>query len=173
MVLPIDTDILRMRVTKDIEARFRLELETKTMELEKTTDSYYECKRQLEIARVQLENHKYESDKLVSDLRDKHKSELAEIYDENHSLQLRVEEQRDRDQLRQTRRDLEEFKKRFSDCSLELNELRKERDSLKLERNDTLIKHAKEVEDERNQRRTLTTEVEKLRFRLKCLEDDL
>jgi predicted nucleic acid-binding Zn-ribbon protein len=109
----------------------------------------------------------------VSDLREKHKSELAEIYDENHSLQLRVEEQRDRDQLRQTRRDLEEFKKRYSDCSLEMNELRKERDSLKLERNDTLIKHAKEVEDERNQRRSLTTEVEKLRFRLKCLEDDL
>lgn len=43
--MPIDTDILRMRVTKDIEARFRLELETKTLELEKTTDSYYECKR--------------------------------------------------------------------------------------------------------------------------------
>ena len=45
MVLPIDTDILRMRVTKDIEARFRLELESKTLELEKATDSYYECKR--------------------------------------------------------------------------------------------------------------------------------
>jgi hypothetical protein len=45
MVLPIDTDILRMRVTKDIEARFRLELESKTLELEKAMDSYYECKR--------------------------------------------------------------------------------------------------------------------------------
>jgi len=38
MVLPIDTDILRMRVTKDIEARFRLEIETKTLELERTTE---------------------------------------------------------------------------------------------------------------------------------------
>ncbi len=65
MVLPIDTDILRMRVTKDIEARFRLELETKTIELEKITDSFYECKRQLEIVKTTLENHKYESDKVV------------------------------------------------------------------------------------------------------------
>ena len=40
MVLPIDTDILRMRVTKDIEARFRLELETKSLELDKMTEAY-------------------------------------------------------------------------------------------------------------------------------------
>jgi hypothetical protein len=38
------------------------------------------------------------------------------------------------------RRDLEEYKKRSGDLSLELNEMRKERDSLKLEKNDMLIK---------------------------------
>ena len=42
--------------------------------------------------------------------------------------------------MRKVRRDLEEFKKRYSDCSIELNELRKEKDSLKLEKNDMLIK---------------------------------
>ena len=36
-----------------------------------------------------------------------------------------------------------------------------------------LIKQAKELEDERNTRRSLATEVEKLKFRVKCLEDDL
>lgn len=56
MVLPIDTDILRMRVTKDIEARFRMELENKQVELEKITDAFYECKRQLEIVRTSMEN---------------------------------------------------------------------------------------------------------------------
>ena len=54
-----------------------------------------------------------------------------------------------------------------------MNEVRKERDSLKLEKNDMIIKQAKEVEEETNQRRSLTTETEKLKFRLKCLEDDL
>lgn len=65
MVLPIDSDILRMRVTKDIEARFRVEIETKSLELDKVTDCYYECKRQLEIVRTSLENHKYESEKVI------------------------------------------------------------------------------------------------------------
>ena len=45
MVLPVDTDILRMRVTKDIEARFRLEIETRGIELDKMTEAYYETKR--------------------------------------------------------------------------------------------------------------------------------
>ena len=74
--------------------------------------------------------------------------------------------------MRQVRRDLDEYKKRFSDTSLEVNELRKERDALKLEKNDLIIKQAKDMEDERNIRRTLNTDTEKLRFRVKCLEDD-
>ncbi len=120
-----------------------------------------------------MENHKYESDKIIQELREKHKTELSEIYEENHSLQLRVEEQRDRDTVRQVRRDLEEYKKRYSDCNLEVCELRKERDALKLEKNDLIIKQAKEIEDERNLRRIQNTEGEKLKFRVKCLDDDL
>lgn len=52
-------------------------------------------------------------------------------------------------------------------------ELRKERDALKIDKNDMLIKQAREIEDERNLRRMQTTETEKLKFRVKCLEDDL
>jgi len=71
------------------------------------------------------------------------------------------------------RRDLEEYKKRYSDANIEVCELRKERDALKLEKNDLIIKQAKEIEDERNIRRMLNSETEKLKFRVKCLEDDL
>lgn len=45
MQLPIDTDILRMRLQKDIEAKFRFEVQQKTQALEQTTDSFYEAKR--------------------------------------------------------------------------------------------------------------------------------
>ena len=100
MVLPIDTDILRMRVTKDIEARFRLELETKSLELDKMTEAYYETKRQLEIVKTSFDSQKYESEKLLNDLREKQRYEVNELFEENHSLQLRVEESRDRDAVR-------------------------------------------------------------------------
>lgn len=44
---------------------------------------------------------------------------------------------------------------------------------MKLEKNEGLIKHAKELEDERNIRRTLNTDNEKLKFKVRTLEDDL
>lgn len=75
--------------------------------------------------------------------------------------------------MRQVRRDLEEYKKKYSDANLENNELRRDRDSIKLEKNEAIIKHSKEVEDERNIRRTLNTENEKLKFKSRCLEDEV
>eukprot|EP00347_Sterkiella_histriomuscorum_P013840 403363164 len=173
MVLPIDTDILRMRIQKDLESRFRIELETRALELEKMTDAYYECKRHMEIYKTSLENQKFDTEKIVQEMREKHKMELNEIFEENQSLQLKLEEQRDRETIRQVRRELDEYKKKCSDQSLELNELRKDRESLKLERNELIIKQAKELEDERNVRRTLNTENDKFKFRIRCLEDDL
>lgn len=73
MVLPIDTEILRMRIQKDLENRFRMELEARALELEKMSDAYYECKRHMEIYRTSLENQKFEADKIVQEMREKHK----------------------------------------------------------------------------------------------------
>jgi hypothetical protein len=42
MALPVDTDILRMKLAKDMEARHRLELETKQQECERVSEHFYE-----------------------------------------------------------------------------------------------------------------------------------
>ena len=68
---------------------------------------------------------------------------------------------------------MEEYKKRGSDAALEAQELRKERDALKIEKNDMVIQAAKAVEEERNIRRSMATECEKLRFRVKCMEEEV
>ena len=65
------------------------------------------------------------------------------------------------------------MKRRLTETSVEMSEIRKERDISKMERNDLLIKHAKEIEEERVQRRVFITENDKLKFKVKCLEDDV
>lgn len=45
MQLPIDTDILKMRLAKDLEQKYRFELENRMSELERTSDSLFETKR--------------------------------------------------------------------------------------------------------------------------------
>ena len=45
MQLPVDQDILRMRIQKDLETKYRGELDAKTTELETVQGSLYETKR--------------------------------------------------------------------------------------------------------------------------------
>ena len=50
--LPLDTDILRMKIQKDIESRHRIELDSKQQEIERLSEHYYESKRQVEILKT-------------------------------------------------------------------------------------------------------------------------
>lgn len=71
------------------------------------------------------------------------------------------------------RRELDETKRRLIEAGTEMAEIRKDRDLSKMDKNDLLMKHAKEIEEERTQRRVLITENDKLKFKVKCLEDDV
>jgi hypothetical protein len=74
--LPVDTDILRMKIQKDIESRHRIEMETKMQENERLSDQYYESKRQLDILRTQHEAMKFEHEKDINDTKERFKSEI-------------------------------------------------------------------------------------------------
>ena len=52
IAVPVDTDIVRMKIQKDLEARHRVELETKAQENERLTDQYYDAKRQLDLVKT-------------------------------------------------------------------------------------------------------------------------
>lgn len=61
--LPVDTDILRMKIQKDVESRHRMDMEQKIQENERLQDETYETKRNLDIIRTQYEASKYEGEK--------------------------------------------------------------------------------------------------------------
>ena len=52
MQLPVDQDILRMRIQKDLEAKYRFDIDSKTMELDKVSENYFETKRLYEISKT-------------------------------------------------------------------------------------------------------------------------
>jgi hypothetical protein len=76
MALPVDTDILRMKLQKDMEARHRAELQAKEQEVERVLEQSYETRRQLDIARAHLDAIKHEKEKEISDLQEKHRQEV-------------------------------------------------------------------------------------------------
>ena len=82
----MDTDILRMKIQKDLEARHRIDIDTKVQENERLSDQFYEAKRQLDIFRTQLESQKFEHEKDIQDSKDRFKSEIQELMLENQAL---------------------------------------------------------------------------------------
>jgi len=64
-----------MKIAKDMEARHRLEIETKQQECERLADQFYEQRRQNEILKAQIEVVKSESEKELRDAKEKHRQE--------------------------------------------------------------------------------------------------
>ena len=83
MTLPIDTDIMRMKIQKDMESRHKVELDLKQQEINRLSDSYYEAKRQLDVVKTQVETLKFDNEKELGDTRDRHKQEIHEMMLEN------------------------------------------------------------------------------------------
>ena len=163
-----------MRIQKDLENKYRFELDAKNGELDKVSENYFEAKRVSEILKANVEGLKLEHERGMQDNKKRYSEEIQELIADNHQLQLRIEDSgKDREQTKAMRRDLDDHKRRLCDAQQESLDLRKERDQLKIDRNELLIKNAKDVEEERNHRRVLQSENDKLRFQVKCFEDDI
>ena len=83
MALPIDADILRMKIQKDIEGRHRVEMEQKQYEADRIGEQYYEAKRQLDVVKTQLDTQRHEFEKEVAELKEKSRKEASELMIEN------------------------------------------------------------------------------------------
>jgi chromosome segregation ATPase len=172
LALPIDTDILRMKIMKDVESRHRIELDQKASEIERLQDQYYEAKRQLDIARSQLDSFKYEAEKDMNDIKEKLRSEINELLLENQTLHQKCDDRRDRDLIKQLRRDLEEAKRRAQEANQECNTVRRERDSLKVDKNDQFIAFNRQIEELKNKLREQESEVERCQFKCQASADE-
>jgi hypothetical protein len=172
LALPVDTDILRMKIAKDMEARHKLEIEGRQTENDRLAEQFYEAKRQSEIFKAHIESLKLESEKELRDAKEKHRQELHELTLENQALTSKAEDRRDRDLIRTLRREVDEHKRRCTELLGECSDLRKDRDMLKLERGEFMVKHQKEMEESKNERRVLISETERLSFKAQCSEEE-
>ena len=71
----------------------------------------------------------------MQDIKDRLKGEIQELMLENQALSSRADDRRDQDIIKQLRRDLDEAKRRANDLNQDLNEIRREKENLKLEKN--------------------------------------
>ena len=155
MTLPIDTDIMRMKIQKDIEGRHRIELDAKQHEVDRLGEQYYEAKRQFDVVKMQLDTQRHEFEKEIAEVKEKSRKEGSELLIENQALQAKADDKKDRELIRQLRRDLDTHKRKEQELLTEATELRRERDSIKFEKNEMFVQFTKDLEDERSSKRSI------------------
>jgi regulator of replication initiation timing len=119
-----------------------------------------------------VESLKSEGERELRDTKEKHRQEIQELTLENQALQSRADDRRDRDLIRQLRREVDENKRRATELLSENSELRKERDTLKLDKGEATLKHTRDMEDIKNAHRQMLSECERLSFKCQVAEDD-
>ena len=72
-----------MRIQKDLENKYRFDLDSKQLELEKISENYFENKRITELLKTQVESLKLEYDKVITDIKKRHQEEINEIVQDN------------------------------------------------------------------------------------------
>lgn len=156
--MPLDVDILRMKIQKDIEIRHRVELDNRQQELDRLSEHFYEAKRHTEILKTQLEAQRHEAEREIADLKERARRECSDLMIENQALQSRADDKRDRELIRQLRRDLDEQKRKVNQLQAENQEVRRDRDLVKHEKNEQFVHLTRELEEALSQKRQLESD---------------
>ena len=130
-------------------------------------------KRKSELMQTELESIRIEKEREISSTKDRLQAQILELTSENQRLYAKVEDNRDREIIRDLRREVEEAKRRATDAVSESGDLRRARDDLKSELTDQQVTHTQEIEIERSKRREAEAEIEKHKFKVSCKEEEI
>ena len=75
-----------MRIQKELENKYRFEIDSKTIELDKLSEKYFETKRLYELTRTSEESLKIEYNKIIDDMKRRHKEEINDFVVDNNKL---------------------------------------------------------------------------------------
>lgn len=172
-VEPMDMDIFRLKAKKEFENSHAMEMQERQNIIDQIKQERDELKRNLEFLNTKHDNLKFDSQRDLESSKLKFKEELQMLIKENQNLQSQLQLNKDRENLRQCRRDLEDAKRRMEEYQKECIELRKLKDATKDQMNDLVIQHNREIEAERSRKREAIATCDQLKFKIRALEDDL
>lgn len=106
---------MRLKLKKDIEAPFRVEIDAKDKEISRLVERNNTLKRQYELSKTEVDALKFDKEKEVSSLKERMSKEISDLMLENQGLVFKADDSKDREIIRELRRELDECKRRQAD----------------------------------------------------------
>ncbi|KAL4512473.1 hypothetical protein ABPG72_005475 [Tetrahymena utriculariae] len=167
-----DQDMLRIKIINELEIPHRNQLEAKQEELERMQEQLDEYKRQINILNSRLEIINKDHERDIKSIKERHHLEVSEFMNEIKLANEKIDDQKDKENARKLRREVDELKQKLFQKDQECEELRRERDRCREEKNECLIRFSKQVDSERNEKRIYKAESEKLAIRVRFLDEE-
>ncbi|CAK87391.1 unnamed protein product (macronuclear) [Paramecium tetraurelia] len=168
-----DQDMIRIKLLNELEIPHRQQLEVKQNEIEKLNEVIYQLKRNLDLEIAKVETTKLENAKEIKLIQERFKLDNSDLQHQIEELTKIIEDSKDRDLIRRLRKDLDEYKLKFNNADTENVELRNERDKIREEKNEIMIKFARQIDQERNDKRQYKSDFDKIQVRTRFIEDEL
>jgi chromosome segregation ATPase len=168
-----DSDMLRLKLVSEIEAPLTAALDAKEQEISLKNDQIFSLSRKLELLQIEFENYRQNTEHDLKDLKESYESERDQHFRQVQQLQERVDFSTEREMIRQLRRENEELSLKVNKLYEELEDTRRTRDTHKKEKTELTLNFKREIDEERNQRRILSIEKDKLEVHKRDLDDTL
>ncbi|CAD8080746.1 unnamed protein product [Paramecium primaurelia] len=168
-----DQDMIRIKLLNELEIPHRQQLDVKQNEIEKLNEVIYQLKRNLDLEIAKVETIKLEYTKEQKLIQDRFKLDMSDLQHQIEELTKIIEDSKDKDVIRRLRKDLDEYKLKYNNADTENQELRIERDKIREEKNEIMIKFARQIDQERNDKRQYKSDFDKIQVRTRFVEDEL
>ena len=172
-LLPTDTDMLRAKIAREIEAPLKQKIEALMQEIDQLETEMSETRRANALLKSEIESKDADYSRQFNDLKQKHQGQSADLMGELELMHEKLDDTRDKEIIRTMKREVEEYKRKSLDALKETADVRKQRDELKLEKSSIAIEHSKQLEQVRTNERKAREEIEDLNSKLQKLDEEL
>lgn len=168
----VDIELERMKIKNKLDLQYSQELETKQTKIDHLSEELMEIRRVHEQINTKYNTVARDNEKSLDFIKEAHKTQVSELINEITELQEQIGSDVYKDKYNEVKRESENFKGRLSLIEKELNECNLELERVRREKNDHLINNARQLENERAEKRELKSIYDKLAVRSRYLEEE-
>jgi predicted nucleic acid-binding Zn-ribbon protein len=113
-VIPsLDHDMIRIKIINELEVPHRQALDQKQNEIEKLQDQGNHLKKEFELLQTKFNSVRFEAERDIKALKERHKVELNDLMIEIQTLHDRVDDTRDKETIRSLKREIDELRFKY------------------------------------------------------------
>lgn len=147
-------------------------ISNKEREIDNLQNEVFELKKKNELISVEYETFKNEAMREIETIKESHKGEIRDMQYRIQLLNEKCESNVDKESYKNLRQEVDAYRRQFNDLQNEISNLRRDKDSILMERNEIKLQLMKELDQEKLKSKTIQNESERNSQVIRNLENE-